>query len=49
MVSIADPVKPRKQRTHTCALCGKKVDPDLAVYSRWTHDRYHPLCIWRRK
>lgn len=48
MVSVADPVKPRP-RVYVCALCGKSVSPDDAVFSRFTRQRFHPLCIWKGK
>ena len=50
MVSIADPVKPRrkpKPRTYDCAICTKPVRPDDAVFSRFTRQRFHPLCLWK--
>lgn len=49
MVSLADPVKSRaKPRSYLCALCGRPVSAEQAVYSRWTHDRFHPSCIEKR-
>lgn len=51
MVSMADPVTRRKPkpRAYLCALCGRPVKVEDAVYSTWTHQRFHPKCIWRRK
>lgn len=33
---------------YPCALCGRPVSAVQAVYSRWTHDRFHPSCIEKR-
>ena len=51
MVSMADPVKPlpKSKRRYVCAICNKPIRPEEAVYSRFTRDRFHPACIWRRK
>lgn len=48
MVSLADPVTRAKSRSYPCAVCGKPVKADEAVYSSWTHDRFHPLCTYGR-
>lgn len=52
MVSIADPVprrKPKSVPVYPCAVCGKPVKATDAVYSSWTHDRFHPLCTYGKK
>ena len=36
-------------RTYLCALCGKPVKAEDAVYSTWTHDRFHFACVALRK
>ena len=52
MVSMADPVtrrKPKPVPVYPCAVCGKPVKAQEAVYSTWTRARFHPLCTYGKK